>query len=191
MKPHHEIEIKLEVRHPRLLKKRLAALGFRAVKARHLERNYMFDFPDRRLRKARRLLRLRFAGPQPLLTYKGSPLHSQQYKIRSEIETHVEDGHRLRRILECLGLKETFRFEKYRTVYAQPTTAGDGSHRLVVYDETPVGDYLELEGSERWIDEVAQKLGYQREDYITASYAALFFRKCSKLARVPGNMVFD
>ena len=60
----------------------------------------------------------------------------------------------------------------------------------MVYDQTPVGDYIELEGPGSWIDRVARQLGYQRKDYITASYAALYYLWCRKHGRVPRNMVF-
>ena len=60
----------------------------------------------------------------------------------------------------------------------------------VAYDETPIGNYLELEGPEKWIDEVATRLGYSRQDYITSSYLALYFQKCREEGKKPGNMVF-
>jgi adenylate cyclase class 2 len=60
----------------------------------------------------------------------------------------------------------------------------------VVFDETPIGNYLELEGPQRWIDEVARQLGYSRRDYITESYAALYLKKCQVEGKTPGNMIF-
>ena len=41
-------------------------------------------------------------------------------------------------------------------------------------DETPVGNYAELEGSPEWIDRVAVSLGLSAGDYITLSYGRLF-----------------
>lgn len=190
MKHRHETEIKLHVRDPKALKRRLKALGFQVAKPRYFESNYLFDFTNHGLRKARCLLRLRFAGRQGLLTYKGTPERSQSYKIRREIETAVEDGHRLREILEYLGLQEMFRYEKYRTVYT-PRGKGEITEApLLVYDETPIGNYIELEGPERWIDEVAYQLGYGRRDYIPLSYGALYRQKCLVRGEEPGNMLF-
>jgi len=60
----------------------------------------------------------------------------------------------------------------------------------VVFDETPIGNFLELEGPQRWIDEVARQLGYARRDYITDSYAALYRKKCLEEGAKPGNMIF-
>ena len=188
-----EIEVKLEVRDPRALKRRLAELGFRRVQARHFESNRLFDFPDRALRKAKRLLRLRFAKGRSLVTFKGPPVQSRDYKMRAEVETEVEDGRRLREILESVGLQEVFRYDKYRTAYAPGfgRRTGKAPERCeVVCDETPIGNYLELEGPRRWIDEVARQLGYRRWDYITSSYAALYERRCAEQGKKPGNMVF-
>ena len=41
-------------------------------------------------------------------------------------------------------------------------------------DETPIGDFLELEGERRAIDRSARLLGYGPADYIARSYGALY-----------------
>ena len=41
-------------------------------------------------------------------------------------------------------------------------------------DETPIGDYAELEGSPEWIDRAAVRLGVDRSAYLTLSYGRLF-----------------
>jgi adenylate cyclase class 2 len=190
MSRHHETEIKLEVQNPRALRRRLRELGFRAVQPRHFESNVLFDFPDLRLWKARCLLRLRLADKHWTLTFKGAPLPSRRYKIRKEIDIGIENGGLLQEVLEALGLREAFRYEKYRTVYAREAGGTKGEAPVLVYDETPIGNYLELEGPQRWIDQVARQLGYRPEDYITASYASLYRQKCRERGEKPGNMVF-
>ncbi len=185
-----ETEVKLQVRDAKRLKRRLRALGFRRVVPRHFERNILFDFEDLRLRKARCLLRLRFAKQKGILTFKTAPRSSPRYKIRGEIETEVRNGRRMKEILGKLGLCEVFRYEKYRTVFAQPNRSKKHASPTLVYDETPIGEYLELEGPERWIDAVARKLGYDRSAYITASYGTLYRRKCAEQGREPGKMTF-
>jgi adenylate cyclase class 2 len=191
MSRRHETEIKLEVRDPRALRQRLRELGFRTIHARHFESNALFDFPDLRLWKARCLLRLRRADKKWSLTFKGAPLRSRRYKIRREIDIPIGNGELLREVLETLGLREVFRYEKYRTIHAPGATGGRGEGRVLVYDETPIGHYLELEGPQRWIDKVAGQLGYRPGDYITASYAALYRQKCRERGEDPGNMVFS
>ncbi len=190
MKHRHETEIKLAVRDAREIRWRLAELGFRPVRGRHFESNYLYDFPDLRLRKSRCLIRIRFAGDKGLLTFKGAPVGSRDYKIRREVETFVEDGHQLAEILLQLGLRQVFCYEKFRTIYAPRGKRDAEEAPHVVFDETPIGNYLELEGPQRWIDEVARQLGFSRRDYITESYAALYRKKCQLQGKVPKDMVF-
>src|SRR2546428_11329387 len=113
-----EIEIKREVRDARALKRRLAELGWRRVKARDFESTRLLDFPNLALRQAQRVLRLRFVDGKCLLTFKGAPARPRHYKVRTELETKVEDGRGLKEILESAGLREVFRYDKYRTEYA-------------------------------------------------------------------------
>jgi adenylate cyclase class 2 len=41
-------------------------------------------------------------------------------------------------------------------------------------DETPIGNFCEIEGSPRWIDATAKKLGVRQDDFITKNYAGMF-----------------
>jgi len=190
MNPRHEIEIKLEVRRPSALKRRLSVLGFRPIRERHFESNCLFDFPDRRLYRVGRLVRIRYADGDGILTFKGPQIRSGLYKVREEIETRVEDVGMLVGILEGIGLKEVFRYEKYRTVYGRQGRWGNPEGAKLLYDETPIGNYVELEGPERWIEEMARQLGYQRDEYIIASYGRLYREKSRQLGKEPTNMLF-
>jgi adenylate cyclase class 2 len=67
-----------------------------------------------------------------------------------------------------LGYRPTFRYEKFRAVWSD----GKG---VVVVDETPIGNFGEIEGPARWIDRTARLLGIGPADYITQTYAGLFF----------------
>ena len=189
-KPLLETEIKLPVSDPKRLENRLAQLGFKVIKPRHFESNYLFDFPDLRLCKSGRLLRLRFAAGENLLTFKGPAISGRRYGRRREIETRVEDGILLRQVLENLELEEVFAYEKFRTVFAAGMRAPLHGSPQVAYDETPIGIYLELEGPAKWIDKVASRLGYSPRDYITATYLALYLQNCRAEGRRPGDMVF-
>jgi adenylate cyclase class 2 len=190
MKRRRETEIKLLAHDRKQVRKRLSQLGFKVLKARHFESNYLFDFPDSRLRRSSCLLRLRLAGGEDLLTFKGPSLRTGRYESRREIETRVEDGVLLREVLKYLGLKQVFIYEKYRTIYAEGEKADFHGLPQVAYDETPIGNYLELEGPEKWIDAVATRLGYSPQDYITSNYLALYLLNCREEGKKPGNMVF-
>jgi adenylate cyclase, class 2 len=186
----HEIEVKLEVRNPRTLKRRLGELGFRAISARRFESNRLYDFADGRLRKAGWVLRLRFVNDSCcFLTLKCGPVASRSYKIRREIETEIEDGERLAEILRMLGLREAFRYEKHRTVYGRKVSADSPASLQLAYDETPAGNFIELEGPKRWIDAIARQLGYRRKDYITLGYPTLYSVWRQANARSRGSLL--
>lgn len=168
-KSNQETEIKLKLTSAAAGRRLLRAASFRVKRRRVFESNVVYDTPDGRLRAAGKLLRVRRAGRETLLTYKG-PAPPGRYKSREEVETHLTDGDQFHLILTRLDFQPSFRYEKYRTEYQRPAATG-----IVTLDETPVGDFLELEGPPEWIDTIAAELGYQQSDYITATYAELFF----------------
>jgi adenylate cyclase class 2 len=129
--------------------------------------NTLYDLPGQKLRKRGELLRLRHYGEEWTLTHKAKGT-AGRHKMRVERETRVEDGEQMDGILRALGFTPTFRYEKYRAEWS------DGKGHVVV-DKTPIGDFGEIEGAARWIDRTSRALGIAREDYITQTYAALFF----------------
>jgi len=92
------------------------------------------------------------------------------YKIRREIEFEASDASAVREILEVLGFRPAFYYEKLRTTYR---VRGFGN-LLVSLDETPAGTFLELEGHPKSIDRAREALGYRPEDAILLSYGALY-----------------
>jgi adenylate cyclase class 2 len=61
---------------------------------------------------------------------------------------------------------------------------------VAMIDETPVGVYIELEGTPSWIDRTARQLGFEEKDYVTASYGRLYLDWCARHGTQPCNMVF-
>ncbi len=70
------------------------------------------------------------------------------------------------------------------------TFEASGQEGIVTLDETPIGDFLELEGPESWIDRTALRLGFGPADYITSSYAALYEEHRRIHPTVPRDMQF-
>jgi adenylate cyclase, class 2 len=101
------------------------------------------------------------------------------YKVREESEVRASDERAIGEILGALGLAPRFRYEKYRSTYRLPGIA----HVVVELDETPIGDFLELEGRREAIDRAAARLGFGRADYITESYGALYTEDCAEGGR--------
>ncbi|HEX5412325.1 MAG TPA: class IV adenylate cyclase [Terriglobia bacterium] len=186
----HEIEIKLKVEDPRTMRKKLKECGFVVIERRHFESNVVFDFRNSRLRRSRSLLRLRSEGNRLILTFKGPPRPSDSYKVRPEIEMEFSDAKALQRIFKGLGLHPAFRYEKYRTIFAEKDRRRTADMPVLAFDETPIGPYIELEGPERWIDRKALRLGHRRKDYIKESYAALYWKQCRRNGLNPKDMVF-
>lgn len=178
----NEIEIKFAVRDLRSLGQTVEQAGFRVITPRTHEMNLLFDFPGRPLGERGELLRLREYGGRWVLTHK-APGTAGKHKNRVEAETNVEDGAKLESILRSLGLGPVFRYEKFRTEY----TDGTGH---VVLDETPIGDYCEIEGPAEWIDQVAARLGIRETDYLTESYAVLFYQWKSRTGSAAADMTF-
>ena len=179
-----EIEIKLKIPNAPHGRRLLRANGFRVSKRRVFEANTVFDTPGLALRKTRRLLRVRHVGRESILTYKGAPVPSK-HKSREELELSLSDGRTFAVILDRLGYRPTFLYEKYRTTYRELQVSGE-----VTLDETPIGVFLELEGSPRWIDRTARRLGFTEDDYILDSYGRLYLEWCKVEGVQPANMQF-
>lgn len=182
-----EVEIKLLVGDVAGVRRCLRRLGFRVRQPRGLEENVIYDTPAGTLRKRGALLRIRAFRGDCTLTYKEAAGKSKRYKIRREIETPLADGVAAREILSALGYRPSFRYEKYRTVYKAPQNWRGGE---VMLDETPIGNYLELEGRQAWIRRVAGRLGTEPREFISDDYGALYAEWCRRRGRKMTDMVF-
>src|SRR5260370_24286468 len=157
-----EVEIKFRVENLRSLARQVRAARFGIVTARTHEMNTLYDLPGEVLRGRKELLRLRKYGADWTLTHK-SRKKTGRHSSREELETGVLDGKKMDAILRALEYAPSFRYEKFRAEWT------DGKGQVVV-DETPIGNFCEIEGPPRWIDATAKKLGGTERDFITKSY---------------------
>src|SRR5262249_15067749 len=118
-----------------------------------------------------------------LLTFKG-PVQPSDVKVREELETVVGDGTLLLQILEELGFGVWFRYQKYREEFTLDDV-------IIAVDETPVGTFVEIEGGDRGIAEMAVALGRCPADSLLDSYRALFAQHCESHGQPVTDMVFD
>jgi adenylate cyclase class 2 len=165
-----ETEIKFRVEDVPGLTHRLQSAGFALQTPRAFESNVLYDTPDRQMRARIEILRIRNYAGRCILTHKCLPdvgPGEDTHKHRIETETEVSDGEALAQVFRSLGLVPAFRYEKWRAEWT------DGEGHCVV-DETPIGNYAELEGSAEWIDRAAARLGIDASHYITLSYGRLF-----------------
>jgi len=184
-----ETEIKLVAGRPADVRKLLRRAGFRIRHRRSFEHNVAFDTPDRSLVRRGCLLRLRTYAGGHWLTFKRPGQASGRFKVREEFETTVEQPRVLREIFAALGLEPVFRYEKYRTVFESRGRWRGGE---VMLDETPIGTYVELEGSRNWILRAARGLFSAGPDrYIVKNYAALYIDWCRERGAPFGDMIFS
>jgi adenylate cyclase class 2 len=161
-----EVEIKFAVTDLNALARKLRRAGFRQVTPRTHEMNTLYDLPGQVLRRRGELLRLRQYGRDWTLTHK-SKGKAGRHKSRRETETAVANGRSMDAILRSLGFTPRFRYEKFRSEWS------DGRGHVVL-DETPIGNFAEIEGKPRWIDATARMLEVAPSAYITENYAQLF-----------------
>lgn len=163
-----ETEIKFKIADIEQLTRRLREFGFEQITPCTHEMNVLFDLPGRPLRARGDILRIRKYGDSWVLTHKAKGANnSGPHKVRVETETRVEDGTKLETILRALQFEPVFRYEKFRAEWK----SGAGH---VVIDETPIGNFGEIEGPADWIDQVARGIDLKPQDYITETYGGLF-----------------
>lgn len=178
-----EREIKLRFDSAEAARAAVLATGATPSRGRRLQEDCLLDSPDEILHRRRCVLRVRMESGKSLLTFKG-PVQPANVKLREELETVVADGPLLLRILEELGFRVWFRYQKYREEFALDEV-------IIAVDETPVGTFVEIEGGDRAIADMALALGRGPADYLLDSYRALFAEHCHREGRPLGDMLFD
>ena len=112
------------------------------------------------------------------------------HKVREEIELEIGDAKALGTIIARLGMRESFHYEKYRTTFRLPESARWAKGLLIELDETPIGNFIELEGPSRAIDRAAKLLGYSKDEYVLTNYLRLHAEECMRRGEKVGDMVF-
>ncbi|MGA9768969.1 MAG: class IV adenylate cyclase [Blastocatellia bacterium] len=164
---------------------RLLSAGFELEphRPRHFEDNWLLDSSDRMLFNRGAALRVRSVEGNGWLTYKGVVPESADslLKIREEIETETSEPERMIELFERLGFHRAFRYQKYRTTY---TLTLDGGEAEVAFDETPIGNFIEIEGDETQVLRILEQAGFSAEEIIRESYPELQASRC-RSAGVP------
>jgi adenylate cyclase class 2 len=178
-----EREIKLRCAGAGEARDAILALGATPVRGRRLQEDYLLDTADERIRRGRCVLRVRVEPGRSLLTFKG-PVQPSPMKLREERETVVGDGEAMLRLFEALGFHVWFRYQKYREEFGHENV-------VVALDETPMGAFIELEGSEQEIADLAAKFGSTPAEYVLDSYRGLYVKHCEEHGIPIGDMLFD
>jgi adenylate cyclase class 2 len=179
-----EREIKLRFGTPEAARAAVVGIGAVPLRSRRLQDDTLLDNEQGLLRDRRSALRVRIESGRSLITLKGPAQERSVMKLREELETPVGDGVLLLRILEAIGFRPWFRYQKYREEF----TIDDV---IIAIDETPVGTFVELEGGDGGITAAAQALGKAPADYLIDSYRALYLQHCEREELTAADMLFE
>jgi len=179
-----EVEVKLPADDLDSLRGLLRLAGARPVTPVHFESNDLYDRGDGQIAGGGCTLRLRRTDHASTLTFKGPARFEGGTKIREEQETAVADPDSLERILTGVGLERRFRYEKRREEWELEDCA-------IALDETPIGNFVEVEGDPSAIRRALQRLGLDFSEAIPYTYADLYRRRRREDSTLPKDMVFQ
>lgn len=185
-----ETEVKIKINTFDEIKNKLLNLNAELYKKRALETDEYFD-KKAILKKTGKVLRLR---DNSILTYKGAEQNKQTnkkhkkkmketMKVREEIEVMVDNAENLKKILEKIGFSIVARKEKYREAYVLNLTK-------ICIDETPIGNYIEIEGTKEGVKQIASALGFSEKQFIKKSYSTLWEEYAGQ-HKIKGDMLFS
>ena len=182
-----EREVKLSFPDATTARQAVLALGAVPAHARRLQDDSLYDTADQMLRRKGCVVRIRTECcsnevETTTLTVKG-PVQPGEMKVREEHETRVEKPDALKTAFELLGLQPWFRYQKRREEFS-----ADGL--IIAIDETPVGTYVELEGTAEAIFATTSALGRAPADFIVDSYYRLFMKRRDELGITGPHMIF-
>jgi adenylate cyclase class 2 len=151
-----EIEVKILEIDVEETEKKLRGMGAEKVFSGELVNAY-FDFPDKRLEKEGKILRLRKKGDKVILTYKKF-INREEAKVMDEYELEAQGFELLKKIFNEVGLFLIYEFKKHRTTYELKQT----HFEIDKYPDIPA--FLEIEAPDlETINEMVSKLGFPRE----------------------------
>lgn len=178
-----EVEIKVPAPDLASVRLKLGDEGARLSAAVHFESNDLYDRADGELANRGCALRIRRTDSGATLTFKGAARFEAGVKTREERETAVSDPGEVEQILLLLGFERRFRYEKRREEWELDGCA-------IALDETPIGDFAEVEGEPPAIRRVLRRLGLDFAQAVPYTYAELYRRRRREEPSLPKDMVF-
>jgi len=181
---YQELEVKYFVTDLGKFDNRIKVLGANIIQPRVHEINLCFDTPQKDLAGNTEILRLRKDNAYRL-TYKGPGEIVDGLLSRKEIEISISSFDDSKKLLEALGYRVSYTYEKFRTEF-------ELSGVLVSLDEMPFGYFVEVEGPDNEsIKMTSQDLNLEWSEKITVSYAVLFKVFCLNSGKDIENLTFS
>ncbi len=179
-----EIEVKFYLPDPELIRGAIRESGAQ-YRGETFERNIRFEDTDCSLIKKNALLRLRKTDGKAELTYKAEPPEkNRDFKIHRELEITVSDFDTAEAILSELGYRGKQVYEKYRETWSIKDA-------VLCLDQMPFGNFLEIEGRQEEIREIADSLGLDWDRRILFNYLAIFDRLKNETALSFTDVTFE
>jgi len=178
---YHEIELKFEIKNPSAIRRKLRKLKAKFI-GKAFERAFQLDTKNKDLRKKGVFLRVR-TGFKNTLTLK-KRLENKKFKEREEIELEISDPEKMKIIVQALGFNRFRIMEKYREKWHL------GSAEITI-DRLPMGCYVEIEGGEKTIEEIAGDLGFDIKYGITKTYWGLWRDYAKENGIKDENIIFN
>ncbi len=175
-----EREIKFKVNDLITFKKQIESEGGEHI-SEFFEDNIVFDDEEETLKKSKVVLRLRKSDRITLTVKK--QIEKNRFKVMDEHEIEVSDFDETIMLLNLLGYKKVFRYQKRREIFRFINTK-------LFFDDTPIGCFIEIEGAEDEIESIASKLGLNVENGTSKNYMEIFREHCKITGKKPNDMVF-
>jgi len=157
----HETEIKILEIDRKEIEKKLISMGAKKVFDDEIHAIY-YDFPDKSLKNANKVLRLRKEGGKSVLTCKKN-LEGTEAKVMEETELEVSDFLTMKLIFELLGFTSWLEMKKHRTRYELCKVHFELDKYYGKYNYIP--EFLEIEGPDvAAIYKYAELLGFTQRD---------------------------
>lgn len=163
-----EIEYKFEISSDGItdIRSKLLDLHFEERLPRTHELTVMYDNPQEMMQITDGRVRLRKTGDKTQISYK-KPLTREGVKREIEHQTDVGDFGVMEEILEAMDFRRKSSYERYRTIFHSGNVE-------VMIDEFPFATYLEIEGPDDEIRDVAKDLDLDTNNNLTDSCDTLF-----------------
>ncbi len=167
-----ETEVKFKLGDEKSLVNNITEMGFVKVKE-VFETNLIFDMKDSSYSSMGRLIRVRMTDKGNILTYKEKQGEDTVYKVRTEIETGIDDSEQMIEMLKYMGFIITFVYQKRRKYYKKDNIE-------ITVDELPFGKYIEMESTREEIDILSKKLNLELTEISNMSYLDLYESICEE-----------
>lgn len=171
-----EVKIKIDAVEP--IKQKLLEMKAELYKKRALQTDIYFG--NKTMKKKGQIMKIR---DNALLIYKGPSQKKNNIRSNEEIEIMVDNAVHLKQLLEQLDYLQYWKKERYRESYLVNMTQ-------ICIDETPMGNFIEIEGKKDSIIDIAKHLGFSQKNFIADSYSQLWEEFAKKNKR-KGDMVFQ